>query len=210
MAAKEFSAYHNPRPWMVRRPIRVRSRTNTPAPLRITTEISEDAKLKPISVQNMGITPPAAPTLAMPPAVPEDSGEPTGRGVCDELTTKEVDASQLPLPVSPPIDCRFTDFSNLLGINVHPPPEDEAVAMANDEPVSYCHAAPDEDLYGWDAELERQSQQSSPILPCSCDDDYQYRRTSMTKRSLLHRVFSMAGSPKDINIEVRRASSTSS
>ncbi|KAI3536188.1 hypothetical protein CSPX01_10948 [Colletotrichum filicis] len=210
MAAKEFSAYHNPRPWMVRRPIRVRSRTNTPAPLRITTEISEDAKLKPISVQNMGITPPAAPTLAMPPAVPEDSGEPTGRGVCDELTTKEVDASQLPLPVSPPIDCRFTDFSNLLGINVHPPPEDEAVAMANDEPVSYCHAAPDEDLYGWDAELKRQSQQSSPILPCSCDDDYQYRRTSMTKRSLLHRVFSMAGSPKDINIEVRRASSTSS
>ncbi|KAG7048019.1 regulator of G-protein signaling [Colletotrichum scovillei] len=210
MAAKEFSAYHNPRPWMVRRPIRVRSRTNTPAPLRITTEISEDAKLKPISVHKMGIISPAAPTPAIPPAVPEDSGEPTGRGVCDEFTAKEVDASQLPLPASPPIDCRFTDFSNLLGINVHPPPEDEAVAMANDEPASYCHAAPDEDLYGWDAELERQSQQSSPILPYACDDDYQYRRTSMTKRSLLHRVFSMGGSPKDINIEVRRASSTSS
>lgn len=210
MAAKEFSAYHNPRPWMVRRPIRVRSRTNTPAPLRITTEISEDAKLKPISVHNMGIISPAVPTTAIPAAVTGSSGEPTGRSFTDELAAKEIDASELPLPASPPIDCPFTDFSNLLGINVHPPPEDEAVAMPNDEPASYCHAALDEDLYGWDAELERQSQQSSPILPYPCDADYQYRRTSMTKRSLLHRVFSMGGSPKDVNIEVRRASSTSS
>ncbi|KAJ0298987.1 hypothetical protein COL516b_009542 [Colletotrichum fioriniae] len=210
MAAKEFSAYHNPRPWMVRRPIRVRSRTNTPAPLRITTEISEDAKLKPISVHNMGIISPAVPTTAIPAAVTGSSGEPTGRSFTDELAAKEIDASELPLPASPPIDCPFTDFSNLLGINVHPPPEDEAVAMPNDEPASYCHAALDEDLYGWDAELERQSQQSSPILPYPCDADYQYRRTSMTKRSLLHRVLSMGGSPKDVNIEVRRASSTSS
>ncbi|KAL0782763.1 hypothetical protein CaCOL14_000669 [Colletotrichum acutatum] len=195
---------------MVRRPIRVRSRTNTPAPLRITTEISEDAKLKPVSVHDMGIISPAVSTPAIPPAAPEDSGEPTGRGATNELIAKEVDASELPLPASPPIDCRFTDFSNLLGINVHPPPEDEAVAMPNDEPAPYCRAAPDEDLYGWDAELERQSQQSSPVLPCPCDADYQYRRTSMTKRSLLHRVFSMGGSPKDINIEVCRASSTSS
>ncbi|OHE90402.1 hypothetical protein CORC01_14302 [Colletotrichum orchidophilum] len=209
MAAKEFGAYHNARPWMVRRPIRVRSRTNTPAPLRITTDIPEDAKLKPIPVHHVGTLSPAVVTPAISPAVLDDSGE-TDSKVTDDLAANEVDASKLPLPASPPIDCRFTDFSNLLGINIHPPPEDEAVAMPTEEPTSYCHAVPDEDLYGWDAELERQSQQSSPILPYPCDDDYQYRRTSMTKRSLLHRVFSMGGSPKDINIEVRRASSTSS
>ncbi|KZL86920.1 regulator of g-protein signaling [Colletotrichum incanum] len=212
MAAKELNSYRNSRPWLVRRPIRVRSRT--PAPLKITTEIADDAKLAPMpAVRNVGVPFPTMATPAIPPAVLEaESEKPDAAVDAQPAAAAAVDdgPSELPLPASPPIDCQFTDFSNLLGISVQPPPE-ESVVIANNETETHCHAAPDEDIYGWDAELERQSQHSSPILSCPYDQDYQYRRTSMTKRSLLHRVFSMGNSPKDFNdIEVRRASSTSS
>ncbi|GKT49428.1 uncharacterized protein ColSpa_09609 [Colletotrichum spaethianum] len=215
MAAKELNPYRNSRPWLVRRPIRVRSRT--PVPLKITTQIADDAKLAPMpAVRIIGAPSPAMATPAVPEAVPETESETPDAEVGAEpaaaaAAAVDLKPSELPLPASPPIDCQFTDFSNLLGISVQPPPEEESVVVANSETGSYCHAAPDEDIYGWDAELERQSQHSSPTLACPYDQDYQYRRTSMTKRSLLHRVFSMGNSPKDFDsMEVRRASSTSS
>ncbi|WYZ37404.1 hypothetical protein EsH8_II_000910 [Colletotrichum jinshuiense] len=161
MAAKELNPYHHTRPWLVRRPIRVRSRANAPGPLKITTEISEDADAKSTlvpAVHNLGIPSPAMATPAIPPVVPEDEGEKAAAQIADTPGDTEVQPSGLPLPVSPPIDCQFTDFSNLLGISVQSAPEEEetAVAVANSETDSYCHAAPDEDIYGWDADFERQ------------------------------------------------------
>lgn len=211
MAAKELNPYHHTRPWLVRRPIRVRTRTNTPVPLKITTEISEehDAKSAPLPIiRNVGTLSPAP---DLPPAIQAvataETDQPTAQPAGFGAT--EVKPNELPLPASPPLDCQFTDFSNLLGISVQSPPE-ETVAVTSPDPVAYFHAAPEEDIYGWDAELVRQSKQNSPILPCPCDQEYQYRRTSMTKRSLLHRVFSMTPVSKDTNFEARRASSSSS
>ncbi|WQF81465.1 hypothetical protein CDEST_06479 [Colletotrichum destructivum] len=212
MTAKELNPYRNSRPWLVRRPIRVRSRT--PAPLKITTEIADDAKLESMPpVQNVVVPSPAMATPAIPAAIPEaDVEKPDAEAMAvPAAAAADVKSSEMPLPTSPPIDCQFTDFSNLLGISVQPPSEEEAVPIVQSENSSYCHAAPDEDIYGWDAELERQSQHSSPTLSCPYDHDYQYRRTSMTKRSLLHRVFSMGNAPKDFDsVDIRRASSTSS
>ncbi|KAE9573132.1 hypothetical protein CGCF415_v013181 [Colletotrichum fructicola] len=209
MAAKELTPYNPNRPWLVRRPIRVRARTNTPVPLKITTEISEDhdAKSAPRpAVRDIHVHS-AMETTATVNDECESGTEKTDAHIVNVSGKADMKPSDLPLPASPPIDCQFTDLSNLLGINVH---SEENIAVDNAEPGTYCHVAPDEDLYGWDAELDRQSKQSSPPLPCQYDHEYQYRRTSLTKRSLLHRVFSMGPIPKDIDIEVRRASSTSS
>ncbi|KAK1985082.1 hypothetical protein LZ30DRAFT_584899 [Colletotrichum cereale] len=207
MAAKEPNPYRSSRPWLVRRPIRVRSRT--PVPLKITTEITDDTKVAATpAVRSVGVPSPASVTPAAPGAVSErieGDAEPAAAPALD------VKPSELPLPTSPSIDCQFTDFSNLLGISVQPPPEEESAVVANTGTGSYCRAVPDEDIYGWDAELERQSRHSSPVLAYPYDQDYQYRRTSVTKRSLLHRVFSMGNCPRDFDdMEVRRASSTSS
>ncbi|KAK1966994.1 hypothetical protein LY78DRAFT_680518 [Colletotrichum sublineola] len=206
MAAKELNPYRNGRPWLVRRPIRVRSRT--PAPLKITTEIADDAKLTGTpAIKSVGVPSP----VPVAPAAPEVLREKTEGDDEPAATTLQVKPSELPLLMSPSIDCQFTDFSNLLGISVQPPPEEEPVAVASTGTGSYCRAAPDEDIYGWDAELKRQSRHTSPVLACPYDQDCQYRRTSVTKRSLLHRVFSMGNSPRDFDdMEVRRASSTSS
>ncbi|KAI8247367.1 hypothetical protein K4K57_012993 [Colletotrichum sp. SAR 10_99] len=209
MAAKELTPYNPNRPWLVRRPIRVRARTNTPVPLKITTEISEDhdAKSAPRpAVRDIHVHSTMETTATVNDEC-ESGTEKTDAHIVNVSGKAGMKPSDLPLPASPPIDCQFTDFSNLLGINVH---SEENIAVDNAEPGTYCHVAPDEDLYGWDAELDRQSKQSSPPLPCQYDHEYQYRRTSLTKRSLLHRVFSMGPIPKDIDIEVRRASSTSS
>ncbi|KAF6800259.1 regulator of g-protein signaling [Colletotrichum musicola] len=211
MAAKELNPYHHTRPWLVRRPIRVRTRTNTPVPLKITTEISEehDVKSAPLPIiRNVGTLSPATdPASATEAVATADADKPAPRPAGGFCAT-EVKPNELPLPASPPLNCQFTDFSNLLGISVQSPPG-ETVAVASPEPVAYFHATPEEDIYGWDAELVRQSKQSSPTLPYSCDQEYQYRRTSMTKRSLLHRVFSMTPVSKDTNFEARRASSSS-
>ncbi|KAK1998890.1 hypothetical protein LX36DRAFT_575438 [Colletotrichum falcatum] len=207
MAAKELNPYRSSsRPWLVRRPIRVRSRT--PVPLKITTEIANDAKLAETpSIRRIGVASPAPAT----PATPEVLGEETEGDAEPAAAALEAKPSEQSLPASPSINCEFTDFSNLLGISVQPPPDEGPAVVANTETGSYCRAAPDEDIYGWDAELERQSQHTSPVLACSYDQDCQYRRTSLTKRSLLHRVFSMATCPRDFDdMEVRRASSTSS
>ncbi|EFQ33445.1 uncharacterized protein GLRG_08724 [Colletotrichum graminicola M1.001] len=206
MAAKELNPYRNSRPWLVRRPIRVRSRTLVP--LKITTEIANDAKLaKTPAIGSVSVPSP----VSANPAAPEVSSEQTEGDAEPAAAAVDVKPNELPLPMSPSIDCRFTDFSNLLGISVQPPPEEEPVVVATTETGSYCRAAPDEDIYGWDAELERQSRLTRPVLACAYDQDCQYRRTSITKRSLLHRVFSMGNSPRDLDdMEVRRASSTSS
>lgn len=72
------------------------------------------------------------------------------------------------------------------------------------------------DVYGWDAELDRQMEAGPrpPIhadAPCSCDLDYTYRRKVGGKRSLLHRVFSLGSSSTldDTSIQVRRSASSS-
>lgn len=206
MAAKELNPYRNSRPWLVRRPIRVRSRT--PVPFKITTEIANDAKLTEMpAFGSVGVPSPASANHAVPEALSDKiKGD-----AAPAAAALDVKPSELPLPMSPSIDCKFTDFSNLLGIRVQPPPEEEPVVVATTGAGSYCRAASDEDIYGWDAELERQSRLTSPVLACPYDQDYQYRRTSITKRSLLHRVFSMGNSPRGFDdMEVRRASSTSS
>ncbi|KAK2032163.1 hypothetical protein LX32DRAFT_583385 [Colletotrichum zoysiae] len=208
MAAKDLNPYRtSSRPWLVRRPIRVRSRT--PVPLKVTTEATDDLKVAETpAMRSVGVPSPSPAATASSPVV---SSEKTEGGAKPAVAAREINPSDLPLPTSPSNDCKFTDFSNLLGINVQPPPEGDPMVVDNTGIGSYCRAAPDEDIYGWDAELERQGRLTSPVMANPYDEACQYRRTSVTKRSLLHRVFSMGNSPRDFDDnEVCRSSSTSS
>ncbi|TDZ35859.1 hypothetical protein CTRI78_v011430 [Colletotrichum trifolii] len=210
MAAKELTPFHHNRPWLVRRPIRVRARTHTPVPIKISTEISDsDVKSAPLpAVHKILLSSFAkpAPAVALPTAA---VGSWTQHDAPLEAEDSEMELGEVPSLASPGIECSFTDFSNLLGIADQPPVRGESVALSN-EHKPFIHVAPDEDLYGWDAELEKQSRQSSPTTPYGHNEDYQYRRTSLTKRSLLHRVFSLGPGAKDVDPESRRASSTPS
>ncbi|KAK2061652.1 hypothetical protein LY76DRAFT_643836 [Colletotrichum caudatum] len=208
MAAKDLNPYRSSsRPWLVRRPIRVRSRT--PVLLKVTTEAADDSKVAETpAMRSVGVPSPSPAAINGAPGV---SSEKTEGGAEQAAAVREINPSELPLPMSPSNDCKFTDFSNLLGISVQPPPEDDPMAVDNTGIGSYCRAAPDEDIYGWDAELERQGRLISPFLANPYDEDCQYRRTSFTKRSLLHRVLSMGNCPRDFDEnEARRSTSTSS
>ncbi|KAK5660884.1 hypothetical protein OQA88_12255 [Cercophora sp. LCS_1] len=81
----------------------------------------------------------------------------------------------------------MTDFSNHLNITFSG--EFEAVAVLP-SPVSEEYqptSNPDEDPYGWEAELDKK-------ISCS---SVEFRRTGSAKRSLLHRVFSIG--PKGVS-----------
>lgn len=92
-------------------------------------------------------------------------------------------------------ELQFTDFSNHLDIPVDVGHDD---AFTSTEPeaatVAFSVMSPEgEDLYGWEAVLERKNTNPSPetLAP------YQQRRASRSKRSLLQRVFSPGGSFSD-------------
>lgn len=85
-----------------------------------------------------------------------------------------------------------TDFSNHLGImdvenvNSFTVAEPEAAA-------AFSVMSPDTDLWGWNANLERKDTQPSQETFAP----YQQKRANRSKRSLLQRVFSPAGSSAD-------------
>ena len=73
----------------------------------------------------------------------------------------------------------MTDFSNHLNVAFDAGDSDSSELKCF-QAQEYHQAAPGEDPYGWEAELDRK-------LQCSV---LEYRRAGGAKRSLLHRVFS--------------------
>ena len=93
----------------------------------------------------------------------------------------------------------FSDFSNHLNIDFGHTDEQQApevygpVSVVGSDAGSdaYSRAAPDQDMYGWDAELERQCGLGI-TSESQCYPHLKYQRANGQKKSLLYRVFSFA------------------
>lgn len=84
----------------------------------------------------------------------------------------------------------FTDFSNHLGISMDiDSSEQNSFSTAGGDAAAFNVMSPDDDLYGWNAILNRQTTRPGNET-CA---PYQQRRASRSKRSLLQRVFSPGG-----------------
>jgi hypothetical protein len=108
---------------------------------------------------------------------------------CTEETEVE------PLQNFSPTPFRLTDFSNLIGITASDDQDDAVITIV--DPDAFAHASPDDDLYGWEAELERKLNSAMPS-PCppgvySLSQPFPYHVENAGKRRLLHRVFSISG-----------------
>ncbi|KAH8677766.1 hypothetical protein BX600DRAFT_431092 [Xylariales sp. PMI_506] len=86
----------------------------------------------------------------------------------------------------------FTDLSNLLGISPTSKVY-EGRSMSVMASTNYSRMNTVDDIYGWEAELDRKSQYGSANGHDAYDcDQYEYRRADGNKRSLFHRVFGVS------------------
>jgi len=132
---------------------------------------------------------------------PDTDAETDVQTICDETNGDE----STPTLLAPPVPFALTDFSNLLGLGMDAGGDQDSVTVV--DPEAFCVAAVDADLYGWEAALEPKPKPGSPI-PGSVNmynAGYHYRRPSGIKRSLLHRVFSLGGGPRDMGSDMHRA-----
>ena len=87
----------------------------------------------------------------------------------------------------------FSDFSNHLNIDYGHTDEQQPSEVYGPMSVvgsdTYARAAPDQDMYGWDAELERQCGLGL-TSESQCYPQLKYQRANGQKKSLLYRVFS--------------------
>lgn len=106
----------------------------------------------------------------------------------------------------------YCDLSNLLDANAQPDAHLDVETTA-DKHEAHCRAAPDCDLYGWDAELDRQLQlgrtpTAASEKPCDCEVAFSYQKAEPTKRGLLQRVFSLSNTPRVTTVAMRRTDSS--
>lgn len=91
-------------------------------------------------------------------------------------------------------ELQFTDFSNHLEMPEDPGHNDSFTMTEPEAAVTFSVMSPEgEDLYGWNAVLERKTINPFPETQAPC----QQRRASRSKRSLLQRVFSPGGLSSD-------------
>jgi hypothetical protein len=184
--AKAGGIHYSGRP-MVRKSLRTRHRSTIPKPLKIPDQVPEEAEsksapLRPCPAEFIidNIEPvPADPKLEL--AKPLNPDTDTETEVVMTLEDSETDGAK----IAPTSSC-LTDFSNYLGVSIVDDDnnyDDASVTMVDSEAFSRMQSV--EDLYGWDAELNRKTDHGV----CACDQ-FQYRRAGGSKRSLLHRVFS--------------------
>jgi len=108
----------------------------------------------------------------------------------------EENASTIQSPPSPVLlspGLHFTDFSNHLAVSLEPDFDDGSSVVTIVDPEAVSRATPGDDVYGWEAELDRKmSQQGLPVGNGPWNDtNYQFRRANGCRRSLLHRVFNL-------------------
>ncbi|KAI0010605.1 hypothetical protein F4779DRAFT_627051 [Xylariaceae sp. FL0662B] len=198
MAVKARSAYQDNGPWMVRRSVRIRHRNVVPKPLKIPAEVPEepDAKSAPlISTRRCDSTTPASSFLLLPPPEPLrsleiDTDTETEAGTEAGNFCYEKDISRVDTAAVSQTD--LSDFSSYLGISPRGEDDDSSVTVVDSE--AFTRTSSVEDLYGWEAELDRKMKCDTGNTACSmCPCRYQCRGADNGKRSLLHRVFSGPG-----------------
>lgn len=221
MAAKGHSPnnIHRPsRPWLVRRHARLRTRDQPivlPAGAASSVDCSQASTLVTESSSTTATTIGTA-RNASTSSVGSATAS-VAASVAASISTRASAKPQLSLdtdvnsstakspvahPASPYI---FADVSNFLGVSGAPDSGVGPVLETPSDDSSLSHAAPKNDLYGWDAELERHVPPGSAVpAPCSAFssngyDDYDglgirqgpRSATAGPKRSLLRRVFHM-------------------
>jgi hypothetical protein len=214
MAVKGHGPYHSGGK-LVRRSIKVRTRNFTPKPITIPTHVSEEPESKsaPLPQLRSVLSSPTSTIKVKSPAatisthvMEVDADLETG----PPTRCEDADCSDQPTPMSPKLPCGLKDLSNLLGITIEPEIEQDLITVIDPEAASLT--TPDDDMYGWEAELDRKAQvgvpSPGPVDLYNCDEHLQYRRANGNKRSLLHRVFSLGGSPRDVPLNERRASAS--
>lgn len=218
MTAEEYDDHcrrHEERSGLVRRPIRARTRDPTSKSksklLTIPTHVPRERETRNAHL-------PARPRLGLAHDSPAPSPLSASTVGC-AAQAMEVDTdTDTEIGTQPSTDERhgdelrgwktstpqalcFTDYSGILQIQAGAQDDDTRSVTVVDGEI-YCHPAQAEDLYGWEAELDRKA--ALGILapnfgrPCPCDR-LQYRRANGARRNLMRRVFSL-GAAKEENI----------
>ena len=220
MAAKGYSSVlaKGGRPSGVRRRPRIRSRATVPKPIKLPpTESTEITRIRsapfptppsasddrPISPESLFLNSPTRPDkIRSPPInaaaildgyvdgdrelVPRTSGE--------TLLLADLKAASQPDLPSPTLS--FTDFSNFTGTAAVSPGTNRrasVVPVSIYDPEIYSPPCPGQDVYGWDAELERKMHER-----CQPGGAWDGRRSAMNlKRGLIQRVFHFGISPRE-------------
>ena len=210
MTAKGYGPYARGKPSGARRRSRIRARSAAVKPLEIPSRVQEkeqqhqpeirSAPLPMSPLLTLGETllmkGPASnnsPAMTLSPVA--DAASEAGSGATLRTSGEELlttDPKDIPSPALPAPCLTFTDFSNFAGetVDANPPGFGELTVY---DPESFGDAFPEQDMYGWDAELERKLQGGYQIETCNV------RPPLGLKRGFIQRVFSFGGTPRDIH-----------
>lgn len=192
VAAKETTVLRQPASEPVRHSPPTWHRNTMPRPLTIPAEVPEEPESKSAPVihsRRLSFGEPADTVSAGASQVPQQAGE------TDTDTETEIGAFLDEVDPEYPkggelSTCFLSDFSNHLGIS--PGPDDDDVSVTVVGSASYSRMSSSEDLYGWEAELEKKAQCGMDDADCFCRyEPLHYERADGGKRSLLHRVFNI-------------------
>lgn len=197
VAAKAAGAHHT-RP-LVRKSVRTRHRNTVPKPLKIPDKVPEEGDSKsapPLTHRRIDFTISTSPMQL--PFIPTqeplrplamDLDTDTETEVC--MTPDDADRDEIKTVETPP---SLTDFSSFLDVSIIDEEYDTSSVTVFGSETSRTENM--EDLYGWEAELNRKVKcglTNSNICHC---DEFEYRNTvNGNKRGLLHRVFSSGRRP---------------
>lgn len=209
MAAKGHDrrthGYRIQRPFMVRRDIRIRRHPK----VSVRRSEAHDPKIDGPGCSSVTVAPlPETTVEARPGDSIDDDGESTT--MTDSGTDVEVATVVTEQTLVPPTQrtrCTLADVSNLLGICEGGDEDDRpATALSPDQ----LRPGPCEDMYGWEAELERKlsaddNRNDTPALHSLA---MSVRRSNQGARKLIHRVFSMGPSSAAGQVHPGRRAST--
>ncbi|KAI1780594.1 hypothetical protein F4818DRAFT_11469 [Hypoxylon cercidicola] len=194
VAAKARCAYHDGS-WATRRSTRGRHRNTVPKPLKIPAKVIEEPEAKsaplvssqqcqPSPVSSLQLLP--LPEPLQPLEFETDTETETEVGVETGTLVSDVDMEHDKLTVT---ETHLSDFSNYLGISRRGDDDNASVTIVDSD--AYTRASSVEDVYGWDAELDRQAKCGFSRTDSMCSCHYPCGKVDSGKRGLLQRVFSV-------------------
>lgn len=205
VAAKAGGTYSYTRP-LVRKSLRTRQRNPTPRHLKVpgvehdNSNISLESPDASDTIMSRYLAPSpclSGPGPISPLALEVDTDTETEVGILlEDPDRDEVKVAEIPSSFA-----SFTDLSSFLDVSI-----DDEVDFSAPPPITvvrpnacgpYDTLQSPDDLYGWEAELERKVTCGITNTDmCRCDTyQYENRPTSSSKRGLLHRVFTSGRRP---------------
>ncbi|KAI1495249.1 hypothetical protein F5X96DRAFT_1511 [Biscogniauxia mediterranea] len=182
---------------LVRRGVRGGHRNTIPKPLKIPANVPEEPEAKSaplVSSRHCDVASTSSSLRYLPLPDPLRTVEidtDTETEVGTEIGTYVDEVGLDPTKLTPASQSSLSDFSNFLGISRL---DDDDTSVTVVDPDTFSRANSVDDLYGWEAELDRKinCEVTTANTLCECHR-CPYRRTDGGRRSLLHRVFSTSG-----------------